>query len=219
MSLPRMLASTVLGASALLACGSSKDSGSAATSGFTGTGGSSSTAAGTGGATTTSGHGGGALGGSSGEGGQSDGGGLFNDLDAAPDATAACMHLNIGIFGNPGSNPSSNFQTWLEMSGTSVQRIQTTSGVPITAATLQPFDVIVLDWLTRDYTPAEAATFSAWVTAGGGVASMSGYSNTPANDWHANTLLAPLEVAYSGPVINGPVTTSRRTPSPRGSPR
>jgi hypothetical protein len=39
-----------------------------------------------------------------------------------------------------------------------------------------------------------------------GVASMSGYSNDPTNDWHANSLLVPMSVAYSAPLLNGPVT-------------
>ena len=191
----RWLAFSLLGASALLACGSTGShsaSGASGTSGFGASGPAGSSATGSGGSS-ASGSGGGALGGAGG----SDGG-LFNDLDATSDAPSACMHLNIGIFGNPGSDPSSNFQQWLVMSGTSVQRIQTTPTEPVTAATVQPFDVIILDWLTRDYTPAEASTFATWVTAGGGVASMSGYSNNTTNDWHANSLLAPLEVCEPG---------------------
>ncbi len=127
-------------------------------------------------------------------------------LDSALTDAAACTQLNIGILGNPGANASSNFQTWLQKSGTTVQRIQTTTGEPLTAATLQPFDVVILDWLTRDYTPSEAAVLATWVSAGGGVASMSGYDDNPTDDWHANSLLAPLRVAYSGPLRNGPVT-------------
>jgi hypothetical protein len=88
-----------------------------------------------------------------------------------------------------------------------VQRLQTTSGEPLTAATVQPFDVIVLDWLTRDYAPSEAAVLAAFITAGGGLTSMTGYDNNTTDDWHANSLLAPLQVAYSGPLLNGPVTS------------
>jgi hypothetical protein len=123
-----------------------------------------------------------------------------------PDRDAECTPLDIGIFGNPGAYGSSDFEDWLTASGASVQRIQTTSGEPLTAETLQPFDVVVLDWLTRDYTASEAATFAAWVAAGGGVMSMSGYDNVTTDDWHANSLLAPLELAYSGPLLSGPVT-------------
>ena len=121
-------------------------------------------------------------------------------------ADARCSQLNIGILGNPGSNSSSNFQAWLEARGTSVQRFQTTDGVPLTVEALQPFDVIVLDLPPRDYTADEAALFAAWVSAGGGVASMSGYHNDTSQDWRANSLLAPLGLAYSGQLVWGPVT-------------
>jgi hypothetical protein len=131
---------------------------------------------------------------------------LFSD-GSAVDQSAACTHLNIGILGGPGADASSDFQQWLVSAGTSVTRIQNMAPAPtITAATLQPFDVVVLDWLTRDYTPAEAAVFASFVSAGGGVVSMSGYDGATTDDWHANSLLAPLEVAYTGPLLNGPVT-------------
>jgi hypothetical protein len=119
---------------------------------------------------------------------------------------AACSQLNIGILGNPGSNATSNFQAWLEARGTTVQRFQTTDGVPLTADALQPFDVIVVDLPPRNYTPDEAAIFAAWVSAGGGVASMSGYHNDTSQDWRPNSLLAPLGIAYSGQLLGGPVT-------------
>jgi hypothetical protein len=145
---------------------------------------------------------------SRGAGGSSTGaGGSETVMDAsAGDGDAACAHLNIGILGNPGSNPSSNFQAWLEARGTTVQRIQTTADVPLTAADLAVFDVVVLDLLTRDYTADEAAVFAAWVSAGGGFASMSGYKDDPTQDWHANSLLAPLGLAYALPRSWGPVT-------------
>ena len=144
-------------------------------------------------------------------GGASDGGtgnNLKLDLDAATiDSDAAgCAHLNIGILGNPGANNSSNFEQWLAKSGTSVTRIQTTADEPMTQATLQPFDVVILDCLTRDYTADEAAIFSIWVSSGGGLAAMSGYYDNTTIDWHANSLLAPLGVAYDGARLSGPAT-------------
>lgn len=132
---------------------------------------------------------------------------LHLDPDAGapdPDAGSECSHLNIGILGNPGARASSNFQQWLVASGTSAQRIQTTVNEPLTSTTLQPFDVVVLDWLTRTYTAEEATIFADWVSAGGGVVSMSGYSNT-ASDWNANSLLSPLQVAYGGSLLTDPV--------------
>jgi hypothetical protein len=203
----RLLVLSLLGASAVVACGATSGAGGAGTAGAT------TTTHGAGGGTTTSGTGNGSLGGSGSGGGD---GGLIIDVDSGTMDAAECTHLNIGIFGNPGSNASSNFQTWLEMSGTSVQRIQTMPSVPITAATVQPFDVILLDWLTRDYSPAEAAVFAAFVSAGGGAASMSGYDNNTTDDWHANSLLAPFGVAYSGPLLNQPVTSFATHPITAG---
>jgi hypothetical protein len=142
----------------------------------------------------------GGTGGSRGPFAQRDGG----TLPDVPPAT--CSQLNIGILGNPGSNSSSNFQTWLEARGTTVQRIQATPDVPLTADALHPFDVVVLDLPPREYTAAEAAIFGAWVAAGGGVASMSGYHDDTSQDWRANSLLSQIGVAYSGDRIWGPVT-------------
>jgi hypothetical protein len=141
-------------------------------------------------------------------GGGGAGGSLILDVNggASDDqATEQCEHLNIGIFGNPGANASSNFQDWLVKSGTSAQRLQTTQDEPLTSAVLAPFDVVILDWLARDYTPEEAEIFAAWISAGGGAAAMTGYSNVLVADWHANSLLAPLRVAYSGPLVSGPI--------------
>jgi len=122
------------------------------------------------------------------------------------DEAETCAELDIAIFGHPGAYGSSEFEQWLMKGGATVKRLQKSPGEPITAATLRPFDVVVLDWLARDYTPSEAKTFAEWIAAGGGVISMSGYNGVTTDDWHANSLLAPLEIAYSGPLLNGPVT-------------
>jgi hypothetical protein len=45
------------------------------------------------------------------------------------------------------------------------------------------------------------------MTTGGGVVSMTGYDGNPTDDWHANSLLAPLQVAYGGALLSGPVTS------------
>lgn len=149
-------------------------------------------------------------------------GGLVLDVNAGSgsanrdDAEAGCSRLNIGILGNPGANASSNFQQWLMKSGTSAERIQTSADVPLTSAALEAFDVVVLDWLPRDYTAAEAEIFAAWVSAGGGVASMTGYSDNTSNDWRANSLLAPLGVAYNGSLSGGPIMSFATHPITTG---
>ena len=179
---------------AILSCAGvgSGESATGASGGRVGSGGSTSA----GGTTATGGNR--AAGGS---------GGPSGVLDAGTGtADASCAQLNIGILGNPGSNSASDFEAWLQARGTSVQRFQTTADTPLTADALQPFDVIVLDLPPRDYTADEAAIFAAWVSAGGGVASMSGYHNDTSQDWRANSLLAPLGIAYSGQLVWGPVT-------------
>lgn len=193
-------APVVVGALVLLGCAGTVGGGRASggSGGNVGSGGS--TAAG-------GGPGSGGVSSTTGAGGRTGTGGSNPQVDAGRGgADAACAQLNIGILGNPGSNSASNFESWLEARGTSAQRFQTTDGVPLTADTLQPFDVIVLDLPPRDYTADEAAIFAAWVSTGGGVASMSGYHNDTSQDWRANSLLAPLGLAYSGQLVWGPVT-------------
>jgi hypothetical protein len=152
----------------------------------------------------------------SGHGGNS----LILDLDAGStpneDATAGCARLNIGILGNPGANSSSNFEQWLTKAGTSVKRIQTTADEPLTPVTLEPFDVVVLETNTRDYSTDEVASFAAWVSAGGGVAALSGYRDDPTIDWRANSLLAPLGVAFGGDRVWGPATSFAMNPITQG---
>ena len=143
----------------------------------------------------------------------SDSGLTFGDAKV-PDA--GCTTLNIGILGNPGSDTSANFQKWLVAAGTSVTRIETQStDPPITSGTIAGFDVVILDWLARDYTANEASVIQARIAAGGGLISMSGYNGT-STDFRANVLLAPLSVAYSGGLLNGPVTTFATHPITQG---
>jgi len=155
----------------------------------------------------------------SGTGGRGGTGGSDLDTDAgllvANDA-AKCAQLNIGILGNPGSNGSSNFQAWLQMRGTTVARIQTTPDVPLTADALKPFDVVVLDFLPRDYTADEAAIFGAWVSAGGGVVAMSGYQDNTSEDWRANSLMMPLGLSFAGDRFGGPVMQFATHPITQG---
>jgi len=199
-SILHLLGGSVLGVAALSGCSAA----SGKTSGLSGAGAAAIgvSAGGSGGAGSATSSGGGAA-------SNPLGSGPALDLDAAaaePDAAAGCSHLNIGILGNPGSNAASNFEQWLTKSGTSVKRIQTTETEPLTRATLDPFDVVVVDCLTRDYTADEASIFAAWVSAGGGLAAMSGYHDDTTIDWRANSLLAPLGVAFAGDRTWGPAT-------------
>lgn len=187
-------------------------------------GGSGATAA-TGGSAANSGAGGTSGGGSSGTGGgisadsgactptaaietecngiDDDCNGKIDDVDVGNDGICDC--LRIGIVGNPGSNPSANFQGWLTARGTSVERSHTAPTETFDAAFLAKYDVVIFDQLSRDYTTTEADALRLWVEAGGGFVSMTGYTDT-ALDFRANSLLAPLGLSYLPGLHSEPVT-------------
>lgn len=128
--------------------------------------------------------------------------GFVDDIDAAGDGICDC--LEIALFGQPGSLASSQFVMWLNLQGTSTERIDP---AVVDAQTLAAYDVIIIDQLSRAYAPAEAAAFSDWVEGGGGLMAMTGHTADPtsAQTW-PNGLLAAFELAYAGPLLNGPVT-------------
>lgn len=128
--------------------------------------------------------------------------GFIDDIDEGGDGICDC--LAIAIIGTPGGLASSQFQQWLIDRGTSTDRIDP---AVVDAAVLDPYDVVILDQLTREYTPAEAAAFDAWVTAGGGLMAMTGHTASPvsAQQW-PNGILGPMGLEYQGALLNGPVT-------------
>ena len=130
--------------------------------------------------------------------------GRIDDVDVGQDGICDC--LRIGIIGSPGSNPSANFQAWLEARGTSVERTHMTAAETFDAALLDEYDVIILDRLLRAYTAAEADALKAWVEARGGFVSMTGYTGAPAPDFYTNTLLAPFGLEYQPGLYSEPVT-------------
>jgi hypothetical protein len=108
------------------------------------------------------------------------------------------------LLGQPGSNPSSQFVAWLESQGTSTERIDPAA---IDATVLAPYDIVIIDRLTRAYVPAETAAFAEWVDAGGGLMSMTGHTADPgiAQDL-PNAILAEFGIVYTGALLNGPAT-------------
>jgi len=129
--------------------------------------------------------------------------GQVDDVDVGGDGICDC--LSVGVFGNPGALASSSFQAWLTARGTTVERVSL-DATPLTADLLARYDVILLDWLVRDYSAAEAALLEAFVTAGGGVLAMTGYDGSGVDFQRPNTLLAPFGAAYVAGLHNGPVT-------------
>ena len=131
--------------------------------------------------------------------------GIVDDLDIAGDGICDC--LNIALFGNKGSNPSAQFEAWLEAQGTQVDRLQT-DNTPLTEELLAQYDVVILDWLVRTYAPGEAALMESWVAEGGGLMSMTGHTNNNTVVERPNSLIAPMGLSYNASqgFFNGPVT-------------
>jgi hypothetical protein len=98
-----------------------------------------------------------------------------------------------------------------------VTRTQTDTATPVTPAFLASFDVIILDKLQRTYSSEEASAMEAWVRAGGGVLSMTGFANSVDPDITApNSLLAPFGGQYIPPLLESSslVTITDFSPSP-----
>lgn len=132
--------------------------------------------------------------------------GQVDNVDVGMDGICDC--LNIALVGNEGANPSAEFQTWLEAQGTQVDRISTNANEVLDAATLAKYDIIILDYLIRNYTPAEQAATQAWVEAGGGLMSMTGFTNVQFVADRPNSLIGPMGLTYntSKGFFSGPVT-------------
>ena len=128
----------------------------------------------------------------------------------------------IGIMGAPGANTSSNFQAWLQTQGAIVARFQDTATAPtLHIEELRTFDLVVIDWLQRAYTMAEADTLTQWVNEGGALFAMTGHDSGgtaarqvsllatlgPNYDLRSCGTCDPMEVCDNGHcVLNGPAT-------------
>lgn len=130
--------------------------------------------------------------------------GRIDDVDTGKDGICDC--LRIGIIGGPGSNPSANFQAWLQARGTTVERTHTTPGEVFDAALLAKYDVLIFDRLPREYTAEEAGQLKTWMDERGGFVTMTGYTGSAAPDFYPNALLAPIGLEYQAGLYNEPVT-------------
>ncbi|MCB9703574.1 MAG: hypothetical protein H6711_16895 [Myxococcales bacterium] len=133
--------------------------------------------------------------------------GLIDDVDVMKDGICDC--LNIVIVGNKGANPSSQFENWLMAQGTKVDRIHKTANEVFDADTLAPYDIAILDWLPRTYTAQEAAALEAFIAGGGGMMSLTGFTNNQQNANVTNSLISSIGLTYntskgwfSGPITN-----------------
>ncbi|MEZ4450231.1 MAG: hypothetical protein R3B09_12210 [Nannocystaceae bacterium] len=142
--------------------------------------------------------------------------GLIDDVDEAMDGICDC--LNIVILGKAGANPSSEFANWLKAQGTQVDRIHTTPNEVLDAATLKPYDIVLLDWLQRTYTAEEAAVLEAFIAGGGGMISLTGYQANQPNANVTNSLITAIGLTYNTTKgwFNGPITTFANHPITMG---
>ncbi len=139
--------------------------------------------------------------------------GLDNDCDDVIDNVDVgndgfCDCLAIGILGATGFAPTSDFEAWLEMQGTSVSRhlLANNPGV-VTPELLSNYDLILIDRIERALSPDEAAAIEAFVKdEGRGLITLIGYNFDNGNPGperdRANTVLAPFGLAYQGGYIH-----------------
>jgi hypothetical protein len=126
---------------------------------------------------------------------------------AACDATTPCCAgtcragtcpPRLALVGDPGAHSETLLAEFLAKNA-DVTRIHT-SGAPLSllnASSLAPFDVIILEHLTRVYSATESAALFAWVNAGGGIFSLTGYVINDDDVKRPNSLLAPFGIQYT----------------------
>jgi hypothetical protein len=127
---------------------------------------------------------------------------LIDDVDVGSDGIFDCD--KIALLGAPGGLASSAFLAWLQSTTNpaNVERIHDSlaSAPQLTQAQLAKYTLIVVDYLPRAYSAAEAALLQRWVDGGCGLIVMTGHvAGTPAIDY-PNSLLAGLGVRFGGPL-------------------
>jgi hypothetical protein len=121
--------------------------------------------------------------------------GKIDDVDVGKDGICDC--IRIGLVGKKGWYGSNNFQQWLESKGTTVTRIQETTTETLNTTQLGAFDMVILEWLQRSYTAAEAQDFKTWLGGRHGVLALSGFA--PAYDpTLPNSLLSVIGLQFTG---------------------
>lgn len=141
--------------------------------------------------------------------------GFVDDVDAAKDGIYDC--LNILLVGNQGAYGSSDFQAWLKSNGTTVTRIHMSgnNASKLDAAALKDYQIVIFDQMSRAYDAAEAQAVFDWVSAGGGLMAMSGYTGGDPGA-NANSILGKLGLKFANPLVNGPVKTFATHPITNG---
>jgi uncharacterized membrane protein len=134
----------------------------------------------------------------------------IDDVDVGMDGVCDC--LSIALVGNEGANPSSEFQTYLQDLGTTTVRINSVVmndiNDPLTPVVLDKYDIVIFDWLQRNYTPEEATHVRAWIEDGGGLMTMTGFTNVQYVADRPNAVISTMGLSYntSKGFFSGPVT-------------
>jgi len=124
-----------------------------------------------------------------------DGNGLVDDVDVGNDGFCDC--LTIGIVGRAGANNSDSFQGWLEERGSTVTRFAEESVEGrLAAEDLEQFDVLFLDWVSGDVTEEDISAIKSYVETGGGLLSLTGYTNDYVDAGTRNELLGEFSAGY-----------------------
>lgn len=140
--------------------------------------------------------------------------GKIDNIDVGGDGICDC--LNIATLGIPGTwGGGSAFTAWLQARGTYVVDLD---DQVLDAATLAPFDIIIVNDVTNDgnpdhgidraYSMSEVTALQNWVQAGGGMITMIGYWDATAVV-NVNLLLAPFGMSYG---TTGILAASGTTP-------
>ncbi len=145
------------------------------------------------------------------------------------DDAGQCTCFAIASFGLPGgygvgpADSTNAFQTWLDEKSSAQLQVYATH-TPITKALLENYGVVIIQGLLDNeqnprtfwtFSPDELSALQDWVTAGGGLITLSGYSGSPAEVAPVNQLLAFTGIAYASDDIlttcNDPAATAYPT--------
>jgi hypothetical protein len=146
-------------------------------------------------------------------GGNGTGGGVIG-----PDGSTGGPCVRIGMLGRlpsygavPGMDSTAALQQWLNSKSTAMVATYVTD-TPITEDFLAQYDVLILQALEAaevesgprfQYDAVEIAAFEAWVRAGGGVITLTGYGRYPAEVDPTNQLVAFTGLSYAKDDILG----------------
>lgn len=138
-----------------------------------------------------------------------DSGTSVNDAGLTCDAMGNCTCISIGMLGRlptygaiPGQDNTSAFQQWLNTKSSAAVDVVTTD-TPLTPEFLEKYDVLVFQALEDreggplwTFTAEEKANFEAWLRAGGGLITLTGYGAQATEVNPTNELVAFTGLSY-----------------------